>query len=55
MNAAGYFASDGMYYSISDETSPYYDKLVEYNVLEYNHLFGKNRVDEFFELKDEEE
>lgn len=51
LNAAGYFTADGTYYSNQDESSPYYEKLKEYNMLEYNHLFGKNRADDFFELK----
>lgn len=49
-NAAGYVGKDGNYYETTDKYSPYYDKVVEYHKLEYNHLFGDERQDSFFEL-----
>ena len=51
MNVSGYFTKEGTYYDIEDETSPYYNKLQEYNILEYNHLFDKKRQNSFFELR----
>lgn len=51
INVSGYFTKEGTYYDIEDETSPYYNKLQEYNILEYNHLFDKKRQNSFFELR----
>lgn len=50
MNASGYFAADGIFYKTDDVTSPYYEKVQQYNILQYNHLFDTNRKNEFFEL-----
>ncbi|MCR4841634.1 MAG: LTA synthase family protein [Eubacterium sp.] len=47
----GYFGDDGKYYEPDDKESPYYDKLLEYNYLVYNHLFGKSKTSEIFSLK----
>ena len=46
----GYWDRDGVYYGSPDnEKSPWYDRLQEYNLLVYNHLFDKeNRTDDFF-------
>ena len=41
INAIGYWGDDGKFYEIEDESSPYYDLIHQYNLLEYNNLFGK--------------
>lgn len=47
--AQGYWGDDGNYYELDDESSPYYDLVNEYNILEYNDIFGgKDRDLEFF-------
>ncbi|MBR1865000.1 MAG: LTA synthase family protein [Lachnospiraceae bacterium] len=50
INVSGFFGADGIYYDNEDTNSPYYEKIQEYNILEYNHLFDKQRADTFFEL-----
>lgn len=50
INVSGYFGADGVYYANEDKNSPYYEKIQEYSILEYNHLFDKQRADTFFEL-----
>lgn len=51
INALGYWGADGKYYDLKDETSPYYSKIREYQLLEYNNLFGKNeQMESFFYL-----
>ena len=48
----GYIGENGQFYDNDDKESPYYDILLQYNILEYNNLFDvKNRVDSFFEVK----
>ena len=48
--AQGYWGDDGNYYELEDESSPYHDLINEYNILEYNDIFGgKDRDLEFFE------
>lgn len=48
----GYWGADENFYSLDDETSPYYELLQEYAILQYNDLSdNKNRLDEFFELQ----
>ncbi|MFQ9516121.1 MAG: sulfatase-like hydrolase/transferase [Eubacterium sp.] len=48
----GYIGKDGNFYKNGDKDSPYYDILLQYNILEYNNMFDvKNRVDSFFEVK----
>ncbi len=42
INAIGYWGSDGNFYDLEDESSPYYDLIHQYNLLEYNNLFGKD-------------
>ena len=50
LTSHGYFGSDGIYYSFTDESSPYYDSLENYHILQYNDLFDKNnRIDQFFD------
>lgn len=47
--AQGYWGADGAFYEVSDQTSPYYEAVNEYNILEYNDIFGgKQRYLEFF-------
>lgn len=47
----GYWDKDGIYYKKAEDTSsPWYDRLQEYNMLVYNHLFDtEHRTDEFFD------
>ena len=53
INAIGYWDKNGKFYEIDDKKSPYYDLIHEYNLLEYNNLFGKdNQQKEFFYLKE---
>lgn len=52
INAMGYWDKNGKFYEIEDKKSPYYDLIHEYNLLEYNNLFGKDEQQkEFFYLK----
>ncbi len=47
--AQGYWAADGNFYELADETSPYFQIIEEYNILEYNDIFGKkDRYLKFF-------
>ncbi len=47
--AQGYWGDDGNYYELDDENSPYYEDVNQYNILEYNDIFGgKNRYLDFF-------
>lgn len=39
----GYFGEDGNYYSLKDESSPYYESLRKYQILQYNNLFDKKK------------
>lgn len=49
LNALGYWTGDGTFYELGDETSPYYEKINEYNILEYNYILGgNNRCMELF-------
>lgn len=48
----GYYGSNGKLYEAEDTTSPYYDRIHQYHLLEYNSLFdSKNLLQEFFYLK----
>ncbi|MDO4485183.1 MAG: LTA synthase family protein [Bacillota bacterium] len=50
INELGYIGNDGKFYEIEDKASPYYEKVREYNILEYNCLIDtKNRIDGFFD------
>lgn len=42
INAIGYWDKNGKFYELDDKKSPYYDRIHEYNLLEYNNLFGKD-------------
>ena len=53
INAIGYWAKDGSFYDIKDEESPYYELVHQYQLLEYNNLFGKEgQVSSFFYLEE---
>lgn len=52
INVSGYYGADGVYYNKANTLSPYYARLKEYNILEYNHLFDAKRQDAFFELRE---
>ena len=50
LTAHGYYGNDGNYYTLSDTSSPYYEKLQTYNMLQYNNLFdSKRRISDFFD------
>ena len=50
LTANGYFGEDGSYYSLKDESSPYYESLRKYQILQYNDLFDKKkRIENFFD------
>lgn len=52
INAIGYWDKNGKFYEIDDKKSPYYDLIHQYNLLEYNNLFGKDdQQKDFFYLK----
>lgn len=49
INSCGYIGSDGNFYEVNDESSPYYDRIMEYRMLEYNLMVDKkNTVQSFF-------
>lgn len=51
ITARGYWGSDGKFYQLDDKTSPYYEKIQNYQFIQYNGFFDKeNRVDDFFYL-----
>lgn len=51
INVLGYWGADGSFYELDDKTSPYYERINEYNILEYNYIFGgDNRYLELFTL-----
>lgn len=51
LTANGYWGADGKFYHVKDESSPYYELLQEYAILQYNDLMDpKHRVEDFFEL-----
>lgn len=48
----GYWGANGKFYQIDDKSSPYYDTIEEYRIIQYNMMFDtKNRVDSFFEVE----
>ena len=50
INAFGYYGKDGVFYTVDDRSSPWYDRIQEYAVLEYNEMFDtENRLEGFFE------
>lgn len=45
----GYYGTDGKFYKLDNMESPYYEKILEYQYLQYNGVFdSKNRIDDFF-------
>ena len=49
INAIGYWDKNG---KLDDKKSPYYELIHQYNLLEYNNLFGKDdQQKEFFYIK----
>ena len=49
INSLGYSDKDGNYYSIDDKSSPYFDRINEYNMLIYNKMVDtKHTVKGFF-------
>ena len=51
--AGGYWTADGEFYELDDEASPYFERINDYNILEYNYIFGKdNRYLDLFELQE---
>ena len=43
---------NGKFYEVDDKKSPYYELIHQYNLLEYNNLFGKDdQQKEFFYIK----
>lgn len=51
--AGGYWTKTGEFYELDDETSPYFEMVNDYNILEYNYIFGKeNRCMELFRLQE---
>ena len=51
INAIGYWGDDGIFYELDDKTSPYYELIHGYHLLEYNNIFGKeDQVATFFYL-----
>ena len=52
INAIGYWDKNGKFYEVDDKKSPYYELIHQYNLLEYNNLFGKDdQQKEFFYIK----
>ena len=48
----GYIGKDGKFYKLDDKSSPYYNLIKEYNIIEYNNLFdSKNRISKYFYLE----
>lgn len=38
--AGGYWAENGEFYELGDKESPYFERVNDYNILEYNYIFG---------------
>lgn len=52
INSYGYWGADNAFYTLDDETSPYYDELMNYKYILYNTIFTPaKRLDGFFELQ----
>ncbi len=45
INVVGYWDADDNFYEIDDKDSPYYELVNEYNILEYNYIFGGDNRD----------
>lgn len=54
LNSLGYWTSEGSFYELDDKMSPYYDRINEYHILEYNYIFGQeDRNLNLFSMKSE--
>lgn len=52
INANGYLGADGVWYQLDDKTSPYAEKISDYDKVQYNNLFDtENRVEDLYILK----
>ena len=52
LTSNGYWGANGKFYYVEDKKSPYYELIHQYNLLEYNNLFGKDdQQKEFFYIK----
>lgn len=50
LTANGYYGSNGKLYPVQEKKSPYYEKIKEYQILQYNTLFdGEHRIEGFFD------
>ncbi len=48
----GYYGADGNFYQLDDQSSPYYEWMQKYSILQYNNLLdSKHRLNDFFYLK----
>lgn len=46
----GYFGADGNFYKLEDKTSPYYEKIKDYQMLQYNNMFDSGkRLENFYD------
>ena len=51
INAFGYYGRNGKFYETDDESSPYYEQIEEYRMLEYYAMFDKdNSLEGFYKL-----
>ena len=54
INTLGYWGADGVFYELDDQDSPYWERINEYHILEYNYIFGReDRNLELFSLKEQ--
>lgn len=51
ITANGYYGKNGSFYELEDQMSPYYQRLKEYQMLQYNHIFDEDNRNAFFALK----
>ena len=51
INMYGYYDAEGKFYEVGDETSPYYELINQYHILNYNHLFDYENTSGKFALK----
>lgn len=50
LTSNGYYGENGKLYDLKDKKSPYYERIREYQILQYNTLFDtKNRIEGFFD------
>ena len=47
----GYIGEDGNFYKTGDKTSPYYEWIHNYDIIQYNNIFDtKNRVQDLYKI-----